>query len=212
MPRGDYEKFKQIAIDELGERFFFQSEETDPHWGRMYSKIRINQTIFLEEASVNYQSHQGIFMDIWPFDFCGPVNGLKGKLFKKFVSFVNGYFAVRVEGVPLDWKHMIINWIVPDCFFIKTREKWKNGKGNFYINYSGRYGAIKESMPVDYFEPPSEVAFEGKMYLAPGKLDDYLTHLYGADYMQLPPIEKRETHNPIRISFDTSKADEILTD
>ena len=29
----------------------------------------------------------------------------------------------------------------------------------------------------------------------------YLENLYGSNYMELPPLEKRKTHNPRRIEF-----------
>ena len=40
-----------------------------------------------------------------------------------------------------------------------------------------------------------EVEFEGETYRAPGCHGRYLSQLYGADYMQLPPEEKRRSHH-----------------
>jgi lipopolysaccharide cholinephosphotransferase len=49
-------------------------------------------------------------------------------------------------------------------------------------------------MPESMYFPAREVAFEGQQFMAPGRLEDFLTRLYGDRYMELPPPEKRVTH------------------
>ena len=51
----------------------------------------------------------------------------------------------------------------------------------------------QEKMPKEFLEPV-EVEFEGHMFPAPKCWDFYLTQLYG-DYMQLPPENKRISHD-----------------
>ena len=36
-----------------------------------------------------------------------------------------------------------------------------------------------------------EDIFNGRMYNAPHELDEYLTRIFGKNYMELPPVEKR---------------------
>ena len=43
---------------------------------------------------------------------------------------------------------------------------------------------------------PVQVDFEGEVFNAPSNYDEYLSNLYG-DYMQLPPVEKRVTHDMV---------------
>ena len=43
--------------------------------------------------------------------------------------------------------------------------------------------------------------FEGIEVNIPGDFNDYLTNLYGSDYMCLPPVEKRERHFILDIKF-----------
>lgn len=57
----------------------------------------------------------------------------------------------------------------------------------------GLYGS-GERMPKEGFEKSIEVEFEGHKFPAFSCWDSYLTGLYG-DYMQLPPVEKRKTHD-----------------
>ena len=69
---------------------------------------------------------------------------------------------------------------------------------------------IKQTIPKDKYFPAGELMFCGKMYSVPHDYDGVLRSIYGDDYMQLPPIEKRVTHNPVRLSFDTNGPDEVL--
>lgn len=57
----------------------------------------------------------------------------------------------------------------------------------------GLYG-VGERMLKSEFEKSVELEFEGYKFPAFSCWDSYLTGLYG-DYMQLPPVEKRKTHN-----------------
>ena len=49
-------------------------------------------------------------------------------------------------------------------------------------------------MTTDTFENYIEVDFEGEKLQAIANYDAYLTKHYG-DYMQLPPLEKQQTHH-----------------
>ena len=56
----------------------------------------------------------------------------------------------------------------------------------------GLYGA-GERMEKSEFETSVPVSFEGHTFQAMSCIDSYLKGIYG-DYMQLPPVEKRSTH------------------
>jgi lipopolysaccharide cholinephosphotransferase len=43
--------------------------------------------------------------------------------------------------------------------------------------------------------------FNGETFTIPEHYDEYLTNLYGADYMTLPPPEKREVHVAAKVDF-----------
>ena len=56
----------------------------------------------------------------------------------------------------------------------------------------GLYG-VGEAMPIDGFEKRGMVTFEGYEMPCMSCWDEYLTGIYG-NYMELPPVEKRQTH------------------
>ncbi len=57
----------------------------------------------------------------------------------------------------------------------------------------GLYGP-GERISYEGFRKPTEVSFEGETYRTYSNWDEYLSGIYG-DYMQLPPEEKRKTHD-----------------
>ena len=71
MLREDYEKFLKIAKDELPEHLFLQTFENDLDYDiyQVPCKIRYNNTLYLEEEIVeNENMHNGLFIDIFPYD------------------------------------------------------------------------------------------------------------------------------------------------
>ena len=86
-----------------------------------------------------------------------------------------------------------------------------NGKGYaYYVNYFSQYGHRKQTMPKDWYFPAHDIVFDGVTVLAPHETEKILTRIYGANYMQIPPEEKRVVRKPVRISFNVEGPDEVL--
>jgi lipopolysaccharide cholinephosphotransferase len=68
MTRENYNKFISIAQKELKPEYFLSCVETDVHTPFFYSKIKMNGTLFIEEWYKDVPMHQGIFVDIFPYD------------------------------------------------------------------------------------------------------------------------------------------------
>ncbi|MBQ0087729.1 MAG: hypothetical protein KBT27_00125, partial [Prevotellaceae bacterium] len=49
--------------------------------------------------------------------------------------------------------------------------------------------------------------FEDKYFKGPSNANYILEKLYG-DYMSLPPVEQRQTHNPLKVIFDLKQIEE----
>lgn len=210
MPREDFEKFEQIVKNELKDKFYFQSMETDDTWKRYYAKVRMNDTLFVERKDVQMSWNHGIFVDIFPFDKGIRHHGIYGRVRSRMVTIINAHIFILNHELPYNMFHRILKRLIPDRFFYSLRKNWSKQDGDCYINYGGMYGIQKETIEIDKCNPPRKLTFEGKEYLVPNDYDFYLRSVYGDDYMQLPPPEKRITHDPVRLSFDTSGPDETL--
>lgn len=52
--------------------------------------------------------------------------------------------------------------------------------------------------------PPSTLSINGETFCAPNDIKKYLSTVYGKNYMQLPPVEKRRSHKPVSIKFESN--------
>lgn len=68
MTRENYNKFLKVAQNELKPGFFLSWLDTDPQTPFYYAKVKKEGTLFVEDKYKHIQMHQGIFVDIFPFD------------------------------------------------------------------------------------------------------------------------------------------------
>ncbi len=200
MPRKDYERLLKTITPYLKDKYFLQTCYTDKWYGRSFAKIRINNTIFLEQNDCHVENrHHGIFLDIFPLDDTS-LKISKWNIFKrKLANFIDSYIVCRRGNIKIKGFKKLLA-LFPMNYLLKQRDRLYKGNGDcYYLSFFG-------SIPKDKFDNAVLLSFEGKEYYAPIDFDYVLTTQYG-DYMTLPPIEKRVTHNPVRISFDLSKED-----
>lgn len=209
MMRDEYERFVKICSKEQDNKFFLQTNKTDPNFPFLFAKLRKNNTTFIEKAIAKVDMHKGVFIDIFPID--NIPNG-------KFARFVQKCLlllleAIRFSRTPdlyIGSKQLIkklINFLHPCTRYISKRftdnfeekivtmynRKQTEYVGNIYGHIITEYNT-KIIVKRDYFLPTSQLEFEGHYFPAPGKWHKYLTHLYN-DYMKLPPEDQRMGHN-----------------
>ena len=88
--------------------------------------------------------------------------------------------------------------------FVKLYDKWISlcKESKLITIPAGRKHYFGETQPVDVFVPPLNAEFENIQVYIPKEYKTYLKRIYGDDYMQIPPINKREIH--ACVSFETS--------
>lgn len=207
MPRADFQQFIDITKDGDSGDFFLDYYMTNATYGRCFAKYCKRHTLFIEPNGLR----QAIYVDIFVQDKVpGPEYTAKSKL-PFFIHKLDAITTVRREGLRgRDFKTKIVYYatrLIPvKWFFVwETRlmTRFENTDAHYYLNYGSPYNLVKETIPICEFEPYAQLEFEGKMYNVPRNWDLYLSRIYG-DYMTLPPEEKRNTHYPQHISFDTS--------
>lgn len=210
MPREDYEKFKKIASNALSDNYKFLSEDTS-NYKKAFSVIRDDSTKIIMNYS-NEEQEESLWIDIFPLDGM-PSNPLKKKYhsyrylytrmmvqLSQFNSLVNQkkenrpWFEkviIRIANVVKIEKVVSFSWAQKK--YLQTIKKYSFNEG-FAGNYTGAY-KLREIVPSDYFGQPVLLQFEDLKLSCPHKFREYLTAIYGADYMQLPPEEKRDFHH-----------------
>lgn len=224
MARSDCEKLKKIFELELGDKYLLSCPNYKNKPYARFFKIYKKGTTFIglegEKASPC-----NIFIDIFPIDNV-PENRIL-RTFKGYIAQAIMFIASRVQSYETKNDDVFAyrsatkeslrmyksELLIGRLFSFMSFEQWVNfldkylakTKKSIYCNVpTGRkhyFGSIKEW---DDFYPVSQGKFEGMDMKLPNNIHKYLTSLYGASYMQIPPVDKRERHFVLK--FDANSA------
>lgn len=218
MPREDYEKFIEIWPKYGFTEYILQNTETDEDFTQNFTKIRKNNTTFLQPKEEELQYHKGIFVDIFPGEKV-PDSNLKRKI--QFVNVAVNLLYSRKFGSGRNNKIMAfaekLLLAIPKSKYKKYRNKAQkqmtkyNGDKSLAYVFPSTMNAARNYYPADIFENLTLINFEGKQYYAYQDYDKCLRIEYG-NYMELPPKEERVwKHTPIIIDFEKNY-DDIIRD
>ncbi len=199
MRRADYERFRALALLELPEDLVFQTAETDVNYRDVLPRIRDTRSKFFEKDKGYTPRHQGIYLDIFPFDsypnrLVMAALTLRHRLQqyrRRFPEDSPGRGAylcgLYTLGLPLVLALYAAEWTAwrfRDIFFNKPGQKCLS-----------RGVEVSSKPPHDRRDifPLREISFEGYKFFAPHRPDTYLRKKYG-DFWKMPPEDQRKTH------------------
>lgn len=209
MPRKDYEQFLKIANKEINTKYLIDNIKTNPNYYLSFTKMRKKNTIFEQDVQIKYNGPKGVWIDIFPLDETKNINSKLTFIQKKLGDLVSR--LVLYKNYVVMGKFKIIKRLVGRLVFLSNKTMLKcldniyqmqnnNKENKCVINFPSVYSYSQETNEkIDYF-PSKKVEFEGKEYNAPKDYDKVLRKIFN-NYMELPPVEKRITHNPVRIKL-----------
>ena len=217
MDRYSYNKFLKVSSD-LSSDFFIQNHETDPEYIHPFTRIRLNGTLSVQKYWADVNMHQGIFIDIFPFDAIdtGIVGSLRHYAFKKieYVKFSRTQNKLR----PLNrwenlsnkifkhWSTQSMNSLQTKLMSAANKEFTNDTMLNNLSILKKRQEILDTLRPFSYFQEIDRVRFESLEVNIPSNYDKILTRVYG-DYMTLPPVELQQPHH---LLFEFKFRDDIL--
>ena len=86
MMRRDYEKFCRIAPSKLKPEFCLQTWYTEPNYGLPFGKVMKRGTIYLENKKTSRLQNNGIYVDIFPYDYAPEDPVQRNKLTAELLS------------------------------------------------------------------------------------------------------------------------------
>lgn len=216
MKRENYNRFLKEAPQVLKKDFFLQWFGSDPHTPFYFAKVRKSNTVFQEEISRDIKMHQGVYIDIFPFDKVPDNTGVR-RWQRKTALFLNSCFVCKeiwpykyfgkcsIDG---PWKesvfHVFIKKITSCILSKKTiynlMLKVKNSYNGKQTKFYGQVMMKSEFIPSDEIDKTSMVKFGDLTVEAPFDIDAYLTRHYGK-VEKFPPMEMRVTHRPVKLSL-----------
>ena len=212
MDRENYLKFLQKAKKSLDATNFYLQEENTKEYPLFFSKIRMNNTTFIEKDIQHRDMHHGIYIDIMCLNntvditpiryiqyFCARVLSASGiakqgyitnSKFKKVAIFIAKYL---IRGVI---KSMLLS--IVRAFNTKDTSL----VGHFF----GRAPFKKTSFSREFLSPPRYVEFNHLTLPVAKNVEDYLTVRYGKNYMDMPSQETKDLYPSHAYIVDTKKS------
>lgn len=225
LPRKDYNIFLKIFEQELGDRYVLCSPEYSHDHGMLCAQMKKKGTVYRSFNELSKEEEAcGICMDIFVVE--NTYNNPLGRRMHGMACLVLGYISTCRK--TFHDMHYIQKYLEKGSAAEKIFRK-KARIGGFFCWLSldhvtriasGCYSACKNTQS-KYVSIPSgrghffgelqlredlcetvEAQFEGTSVRIPQNSDRYLSSLYGNYYMQLPPLEKRESHPIMEIEFE----------
>lgn len=227
MLREDYEKFLEIAPQELRENFELLEARNTKGYVLPFAKLTRSDTTFVEATDIDRKYHSGIFIDIFPFDVVPEDFEARKKIEGKcwFIArlmVLCDYPKPKLPATISGSKKTLVYAICNIAHFglkilgqtpAKLQVKYtqvaskygKTHKGHLYADFMAFNMEVDYARPDQYFNkdtlfPTVDVPYENILVKVPHDWDKYLTDSY-AKYMELPPIEQRHSHYPSKLEF-----------
>lgn len=210
MPRGDYDRL--FKVWPRNSRYAILNYKTVDRFPYAYGKAIDLDTVKVEPIKVN-TAQIGVDVDIFPIDglpsddnetiaYYKQIERMQARLSFYLSTFGKGSncFRTIARNICLfvlrfsDYLGITSLYKVTKKFDKLAQRYLAKDTGYCGITAISHYG-IKEKNPIDYYKDVVHVTFEGKEYPAPIGYPEYLSKLYGKDYLQLPPQEMRQTHH-----------------
>lgn len=208
MTRENYNRFIKIAQQKLPKDLFLQTFETDPNSIFYFAKVRKNGTKFIEKYCRNIDMHQGVFIDIFPFDNIPDNIKLRRKHYKKVNLLANLFISKCVPETSRPQKGLYGALKVISrkifYFFLKPISKGYLFKKldlacqEYNFVQTKTMSFVKHSylqIPWLDIKNTRKIIFEGLELRCPNNIERYLKHHFG-DYLKIPAKEKRFSHKP----------------
>lgn len=211
MSREDYKKFKKAFDKELSENYYLYAPNTPTGGRTCFPRIVKKNTTLMDIRGYNAEYYNGIWIDINLIE-----NVPENKLLRKITALRAD--AIRVVAASVHWYEQRSKYsdqyyagsisykcklLIGRMMSFRSYKKWYDiydryvgrfRKSTMVTIPSGRNYYMKEMHKREVFFPPRKVKFENLEVYIPNDYDKYLRALYGDNYMELPPEEKRERH------------------
>lgn len=198
MIRKDFDRFISEAPKLLPKQYFLQYGTTDSAYSILHAKLRDSNTTFLEPGWESNAGNQGIFIDIFPWDYY-PTKGWQALIFKLKRKYYQNIIAT--DSTINYWKkkgfknklRAILRPIIHHLYPNKSQAIKNYDKFCQKLKPQPHVGSLESKTnyySVEWIKEVKELTFENIKINVPIGVHEHLTVCYG-DYMKLPPKEQQ---------------------
>jgi lipopolysaccharide cholinephosphotransferase len=212
MDSDNYFKFLKKARSKLNtDKYYFQEENTK-EWPLFFSKVRMNNTTFIEKDVATRRMHHGIYIDVmclnYAFEnkFLRRVQYLSARILSSSALSKKGYITnSKIKKILLLASRVLTAGPLKNMLLSFVRINNSN-KTSLVGHFFGRAPFPKTTFPVDFLSEPRCTSFEGISLPVPKEVEKYLVVRYGNKYMELPSKEEMAKYPSHAHIVDTKKS------
>ena len=199
LKRDQYDKLYQAILEDNNSIYKAVSWENDSRYPYPFYRVYDSRTVY-ENNYIQNDIELGICVDVFPFDDYKDVNKEITKLDMYRRLSVYTLYGIRNKEAGIK---NIVRYLMLVAFRL-TRVKTWNKKLNDcskapvnseYIDYLMESKKYSTKLDAKALDEVVECRFEDRVYNIPKDYDHILTTIYGSDYMEIPPLEKRIQHD-----------------
>lgn len=215
LERRYYDRFLKLLREQRAGRYWIHTPEDTPNYGILSSRIRLKGTE-VRQREDTYSNECGACIDLFPIENVFDTRFLL--LIQGIISMGTGFllscrkfYRDRRELKPLFFRQQkgrpiylikcsvgfLVSWGSVDFWTHMTRRAYSmchHDNSKRVSIPAGRGHFFHEIYPRADFCGKNKVPFEGSLFFCTSDPDAYMKTLYGHNYMQVPPPEKREQH------------------
>lgn len=213
MLRADYDRFLEEAPALLPHNHRLCTPENTDGYAPQFAKVMRTDTVFATQETIDAGFQQGVFIDIFPYDAVSADGALAQKqrrqctLMQRLSYLYHSGSTVvphkgmlgALEKMACSAAHHVVHALFTPQRIASLFDRWArcgaaDPSGDVMVMSYAQTGALAQSVLL----PCSSAQFAGHELPVPGKLDVYLSWLYG-DWKTLPPEDERRNHAPLQL-------------
>lgn len=207
MPRPDYDAFLRYCSNNHTPFKLF-SHENEPDYINLFAKLSDPETI-LEDPEISFNvSDLGVHIDVFPVDGLGNTR-ISAMLHYSRSAFAREllnacswrrYSASDTHGIlfePIRFVLFLLSRVISPVFLVERIESINKHRSFDTSGYAGCVSGSyrwKEILKTEAFQNYVDMHFENEEFKCIEQYDLYLKQHYG-NYMELPPIDRQQTHH-----------------
>ena len=169
---------------------------TAEHYFYTFAKVVDTRTLMVEKATEGYEI--GVYVDVFPVDYVPDDEAERERVFKRKKLLykirqckLSRHCCLKSRVAYWCYKHLPLslsrlNKMIEELVVRREPTGWM-------CNMTEAGPGVKSCLPAELLSDWVDIRFEDRTYKTMVGFKEYLTLTYG-DYMTLPPVEQRQTH------------------
>ena len=199
LTREEYDKLYQAVLRDNDPIYKVASWENDSRYPYPFYRVYDARTVY-ENNYIENDIELGICVDVFPFDYYADVNKEMVKLDTYRRLSVYTLYGIHSKNAGLK---NIVRYLLVLVFRLTRVRSWNKkmnvlsmqAKDNDSIDYLMENKKVSTKFAKGLLDQVMDSPFEDRTYKIPTSYQTILTAIYGDDFMEIPPVEKRVKHD-----------------